>query len=477
MGEIQGKSPAMNQDLCDEIHALELAQFIEEVQAGEDLVAYLPSRSLTSDRSEALAYIRQLMLNQCGETFNPWGKPLGLVTTALGGFDPLDAFVSTDLRGRSSVWVASDFKGYKRAYQRFWRDRHQLKEAPRIPGNIWHVDHAFNRARITSTLRNRHRWLQERRSVPLGCKPGSADAEMIKQSNVLGYVRLFLVPAEINQSWGRTVEQTRAIAGEEAVTGHRASYMVMAKLIGAAPPVTLEDVRSLAVRLSEVFGIDVPIDDLQYLVGHDTRRLKGVRSLVVTGSADGISLDVRSDAGSLIYRSAKVGLKRWISDVEDLVSYACETGSGLTRPFTPGEANAVRYLLREDSSAVFAAFVHHAMRWPVVRIGEPGYAWYGLITPAGDFADSAGVYSKEEVISLYGLSATSEVTTGGGELLNSVLWLHDRPYAPFGHFWMCWKALPCLPENPFRRVLDEFPSEKSFHERGLCTDDGELVGW
>jgi hypothetical protein len=367
-----------------------------------------------------------------------------------------------DRCARRSVWVVSDSERYKAAYVRFWREHFQLNADPEIPGKFWHVDHAFNRARVRAGLLGRLEQF-------LGVKSNTYDPEPA----LCGYVRLYLVEAAVNVAWGGGVERRRTAERNEIVRGLPASHLILAKLAGLQPPRSRQALRDVTVKLKELYGLDsIATDDLFYLVGHDMRQDTGAKAVSVIASIDGLSLEVWNEHNEVVHRSDGSTLVRFIHSLDDLVDYACSEGAGLDRPFSPAEMGAVRRVLVEEC-AIFSAFVHHAMRWPVVRIDH----WFGIEAPDGKMYDARGPKTLDQVMLEYGTAEGALVEKGGWPLVESRLFIPDNPYAPFASFWMCQRVLECLPRQPFQQIRDFLPDDEAIVSNGLATPDGYMIRW
>lgn len=142
------------------------------------------------------------------EEFKTIVKNNGGTSSPLAGFDPneviLVRFPTLNGAESSQLWITPESRKYRAAFQAFSVQEYGYS-APYDSGRFLNVDHVFNKARA-------------------------------KKSG-LSFVRLALVDAHINQSWGGDYERAATNSTSGNVAGVRfGTDLLLAKLLGLQPP-------------------------------------------------------------------------------------------------------------------------------------------------------------------------------------------------------------------------------------------------
>jgi hypothetical protein len=214
--------------VIEQFRERQLFQLIDEVQTGKDRVAFIPAIADGLPPSQAELY----------SAFVSATAKSGYRAYRLSENFENDVVVLEDEAGRPSLWVDRHLV-QRKCREAFLEFINQYSNAPRLDaiGSSLHVDHAFNKARVT----NAHDAIGDDVAI---------DGTRISA----GYLRLFLIEGRINTGYGASIEKLRSAEGLE-ISGFRiASWMVLLKLCEVQKPVTDEDFLLATRKLDDVFG-------------------------------------------------------------------------------------------------------------------------------------------------------------------------------------------------------------------------------
>ncbi len=215
-------------DTIQQFLEMQKQTLIEEVQAGEDRAAFIPS--LDNEAVLDADAVRDAFL-QCVQQ-----QGYRRVRILYKGYD--EVVVLMDRKGRASIWVERSLpqKKCRTAFRHFinmFVDGQQIRS---IDGGL-HVDHAYNKARV------------------LNPQPFRDDTPIGAASKIsAGYLRLFLIDERVNTSYGSGIESARSHKNKQQGGFRLCTWMMLLKLTGFLPPRTDDDHVSVITHLKGHFG-------------------------------------------------------------------------------------------------------------------------------------------------------------------------------------------------------------------------------
>lgn len=248
----QPNGPVM--DTIEQLLETQKQALIEEVQAGEDRAAFIPS--LDNEAVLDATAVRDAFL-QCVQQHG-----YRRVRIPHKSYD--DVIILMDRKGRASIWVERSLpqKKCRTAFRHFinmFTDGQQIRS---IDG-VLHVDHAYNKARV------------------LNPQPLSDDTQSDTEPGIsAGYLRLFLIDESVNTSYGSGIETLRSRQNEQQGGFRLCTWMMLLKLTGFMPPRSDDDHASAIAYLNGLFG-DFGVKETTIRAGVKAEFLQGAKFHVV----------------------------------------------------------------------------------------------------------------------------------------------------------------------------------------------------